>query len=83
MTTTTALLEFTSSVTFPVGQYGALNGVQLPLEKLGHNRAEKRGFHPYVVAVPLTDTYTLNLKGKTTLIGCRAQVSVTRGTVDG
>ena len=54
-----------------------VNGVQLPLEKLGHNRAEKRGFHPYVVLVPLTDTYTLNLRGKTTLIGRRAQVSLT------
>lgn len=41
-----------------------VNGETIPLGKLGHNAGEKRGWHPYVVPVPVTDTYTLTFQGQ-------------------
>lgn len=40
-----------------------VNGETLDLGKLGHNRDEKRGWHPYVLPVPVAETYTLTFRG--------------------
>lgn len=41
-----------------------VNGEGYPLLKLGHNAPARRGWHPYVVAVPVAATYTLEFPGQ-------------------
>ena len=43
---------------------GSLLGESITLNKLGHNASDKRGWHPYVVPVPVASTYTLEYTGK-------------------
>ncbi|WP_027459259.1 hypothetical protein [Deinococcus murrayi] len=41
-----------------------VNGESVTLSKLGHNADERRGWHPYVVPVPVAAAYTLEYEGQ-------------------
>ncbi|KQR37720.1 hypothetical protein [Deinococcus sp. Leaf326] len=41
-----------------------VNGQPILLSKLGHNADTARGWHPYVVPVPVAPTYTLTFRGR-------------------
>ncbi|AFD25921.1 hypothetical protein [Deinococcus gobiensis] len=42
----------------------SVNGEAWPIARLGHNAQTARGWHPYVVPVPVATTYTLEFKGR-------------------